>query len=192
MKEKLTLRNVVILSAAFLGLLFFCLSFAAKSYLNVNEDGYMMSYRFLNAFWSGNQVEIYTNGVYISTMGLAGKPFALPIIGLVLLLISSIGAVVVAFALKNEKAKKFALIGAGVLAVIGGVFIFFGGETGPRSLIYAEAGSLDNVGYWESVLKANGHTWGLRGLGITIGVFSILVGCAFGISPFLPEKKLGK
>ena len=148
MKEKLTLRNVVILSAAFLGLLFFCLSFAAKSYLNVNEDGYMMSYRFLN--------------------------------------------VVVAFALKNEKAKKFALIGAGVLAVIGGVFIFFGGETGPRSLLYAEIGSLDNIGYWEGVLKGNGHTWGLRGLGVTIGVFAILVGCAFGASPFLPEKKLGK
>ena len=192
MKEKLTLRNVVILSAAFLGLLFFCLSFAAKSYLNANEGGYLMSYRFVNAFWSGNQVEIYTNGVYISTLALVGKPFALPIIGLVLLLICSIGAVVVSFVLKNEKARKFALIGAGALAIIGGVFIFFGGETGPRSFLYSEIGSLDNIGYWESVLKENGHTWGLRGLGVTIGVISILVGCAFGVAPFLPERKLGK
>ena len=194
MKEKLTLRNVVIWGAAFLGVLFFFLSFAAKSYMNIVDGGYAFSYRFCNAFWNGSRIEVYTNGMYISELPLVGKPFALPIIGLILLLLTSIGSVVISLVLKDEKIKKFVLIGAGVLAVVGGVFIFFGGETGPRTYIYAETNGqgLNDVKHWENALRAEGFTWGLRPLGVIIGVFAILVGGAFAASPFLPEKKLLK
>ena len=107
MKEKLTLRNVVICGAAFIGILFFCLSFAVKGYLEFNQAGHFMQHVFDNAIWSTSHMVGYLDGVKTTEGDTTGKPFALPIIGLVLVLVAVLGAVAVALLVNDKKINKF-------------------------------------------------------------------------------------
>jgi hypothetical protein len=68
MKEKLTLRNIIIWGAAFLGLLFFFLSFAAKAQMYGQGEGGKWQYVFTNAIWSDSKLEIYLNRFVIKLM----------------------------------------------------------------------------------------------------------------------------
>ena len=193
MKERLTLRNVIIWGAAFLALLFFFLSFAAKAELSYADGGYEVSYHFRNAFWDAKVVEAYVNGVYQDGGTLPeSKIFALPLIGLILVLVAAIGAVVCSFLIKDKKVLRIALISAGVLSITGGIFAFFVGETAARTFIYMMTGSLDNYDEVRQMLIDYGYHFGPRALAIIIGIVSILAGGAYGASTFLPEKKLVK
>ena len=192
MKEKLTLRNAVILCAAFIGLLFFFLGFAVKGKLSFVEGGTNANYYFSNAIWCDGYVKGFANGVQIVEGEVTGKPFALPIVGIVMLLLAVIAAVVVTFALKDKKVQKIALISAGAFALIGGIFVFFVGESAVRTYYYLNSGTLEGLSDFKNAMKAIGASWGPNGLGVVTGIFFILVGCAFGAAPFLPEKKLLK
>ena len=194
MKEKLTLRNVIIWGAAFLGLLFFFLSFAAKAQMYGQGEGGEWAYVFKNAIWSDNTLEIYMNGKLMNTGAVTGKPFILPIIGVILLLVAVIGAVVVSFLVKDAKLSKILLIAAGGLAIVGGVFVFFVGESALRSFAYAMGGdeALNDMETVRAEMKEAGWHMGPRALGIIIGIVAILAGGSFIAAPFLPEKKLVK
>ena len=132
MKEKLTLRNVIIWGAAFLGLLFFFLSFAVKAQVYGYGEGGKVAYVFTNAIWGGKSLELYFNGQLLATDPVQEKPFILPIIGLILLIVAVVGAVLVSFLVKDNKLSKILLIVAGGLAIVGGVFVFFVGESAIR------------------------------------------------------------
>ena len=190
MKEKLTLRNVIIWGAAFLGLVFFFLSFAVKAEVSGYGEG-KVQYVFNNAIWGGNTMKVYFNGQLMSTVGSPGKPFALPIVGVILLLVSVICAVIVSFAVKDNKVAKILLIVAGVLAVTGGVFVFFVGESALRSLAYAVYGDegLAQIEVFRQEMLQNGFNNHSRALGIILGIVAILVGGSFAVAPFLPSKK---
>ena len=194
MKEKLTLRNVIIWGAAFLGLLFFFLTFAVKAQVYGYGEGEKVAYVFTNAIWGGNTIEIYMNGSLLQSGAAAGKPFILPIIGVILLLVAVIGAVLVSFLVKDNKLSKILLIVAGGLAIVGGVFVFFVGESALRSFAYLMGGeeALNDMASVRAEMKEAGFHDGPRALGIIIGIVAILVGGSFAAAPFLPEKKLVK
>ena len=194
MKEKLTLRNVVIWGAAFLGLLFFFLSFAVKAQVYGPGEGGQIAYVTVNALWGGNSMEIYFNGQLAESGAAVGKPFVLPIIGVILLLVAVIGAVVVSFLVKDNKLSKILLIASGALAVVGGVFVFFVGESGLRTFAYLMMGDegLNNMDMVRAEMKEAGFKSGPRALGVILGIVAILVGGSFAAAPFLPEKKLVK
>ena len=194
MKEKLTLRNVIIWGAAFLGLLFFFLSFAVKAQVYGQGEGGKWQYVFTNAIWSDSTLEIYLNGKLMDAGAVTGKPFILPIIGVILLLVAVIGAVLVSFLVKDAKLSKILLIAAGGVAILGGVFVFFVGESALRSFAYAMGGeeALNDMASIRAEMKQAGFHDGPRALGVIIGIVAILAGASFGVAPFLPEKKLIK
>ena len=192
MKEKLTLRNVVVWGAAFLGLLFFFLSFAACATMKFNVEGSVAEYVFKNAIWSGDHIVVKANGVAIEEGNIVGSPFALPIVGIILVLVAALGAIVVSFLIKDEKIKKFGLIGAGVLSILGGVFVFFVGETAVRNFCVLTEMPLSKLEWLKSQLTAAGTKWGPNALPVIIGIVAILAGIGYGASEFLPDKKLVK
>ena len=192
MKERLTLRNVVIWGAAFIGLLFFFLSFAVSAKLTFAEENHFAEYTFGNAIWNGGSIVGKDNGRVIVEGTVQGSPFALPIVGIVLVLVSALAAAIISFAVKDEKIKKYALIGAGVLSVTGGIFVFFVGETAVRTYCFLSGYPLSKLDDLKNILKLNGAEWGPGALGIITGIFSILSGCAYATSQFLPDKKLIK
>lgn len=194
MKEKLTLRNVIIWGAAFLGLLFFFLSFAVKAQVYGHGEGEKVAYVFTNAIWGGKSLELYLNGQLLTADPVQEKPFILPIIGVILLLVAVIGAVLVSFLVKDNKLSKILLIAAGGLAIVGGVFVFFVGESAIRSLAYTMAGDegLKQLESFRAEMRANGFKAGAKALGIIVGIVAILAGGSFAAAPFLPEKKLVK
>ena len=194
MKEKLTLRNVIVWGAAFLGLLFFFLSFAAKAQLYGEDGGDKIAYIFRNAIWSCNFLEAHLNGGYMVGNAIDGKPFVLPIIGIVLLLLAVLAAVAISFFVKDNKLSKILLIACGGLAIVGGVFIFFVGESALRSFVYLMEGEdgLAHIEEYRAELLKGGWHMGPRFLSTLIGIVAILAGGAFIAAPFLPEKKLAK
>lgn len=192
MKEKLTLRNVIIWSAAFLGLLIFCLSFAGGARMSYTEGNHSLLYKFTNAIWSCSHVNVYDNGSLMASGDIAGKPFILPILGIVLVLVAAIGAVLISFLLKNEKLAKILLIVAGVLSIVGGVFVFFTGESVIRSFVYEMTGNLDQLEAYKAEFKSAGGKWGPGALTVILGILAIVAGGLNIVAPFLPEKKLAK
>ena len=174
--------------------MFFFLSFAAKAQVYGHGEGEKVAYVFTNAIWGGKSLEMYLNGKLLATNPIQEKPYILPIIGLILLIVAVVGAVLVSFLVKNNKLSKIILIVAGVLAIVGGVFVFFVGESAMRSLVYYIAGNkgLEQLESVRAEMQASGFKDGPRALAIIIGIVAILAGGSFAAAPFLPEKKLIK
>ena len=188
MKEKLTLRNIIVWGGAFTCLVIFCLSFAARGRFVFMESSYI----FDNIIWQVSHIRGYYNGEPMVDGYVDGKPFALPIIGVILLLIASLGAVAITFFLKKEKLSKILLIVAGGLALTGGIFIFTCGESVIRTFYYLSTETLDGLKDYKDTIRNLGGTWGPKFLPIFLGILGTLSGIAIGVAPFLPEKKLAK
>ena len=190
MKEKLTLRNIIICSAAFIALLIFCLSFAVKAHIEIEGA----HYRFFTAVWHIEKVVGVENG-HIETTMLPKEYtslFALPLVGFILALVAGIGAVVIALLIKNEKLSKILILVCAVLMIAGGVFMFFVGESAIRTFTLANGGTLAHVTEMKEVMKELGGKYYTGALGIICGVLSILAGAVMGVFQFLPDKKLAK
>ena len=190
MKEKLTLRNVIILSAAFIAVVVFGLSFLVRGYLEMEGGKYILTfavYRPLKIIGIENG---HTEVIDLRKYDVA--IFALPLIGVILTLVSAAAAVVVALIIKDEKVVKIALLACGVLAVTGGVFQFFVGETALRTFVKLEAGSLDQLEWVREMIKKIGGKYYTGALGVVDAILAVLAGCALAVAPFLPEKKLVK
>ena len=192
MKEKLTLRNFIIWGAAFLGLLFFFLTFAATARMSFTEGGHTVVYKFSHAIWSCNHADVYDNGAFAASGYIHGKPFILPILGAILILLAALGTVAISFFIKDEKLRKILLIVAGSLSILGGVFVFFVGESAIRSFVNEVQGNLDHLEEIKQEFKNSGGKIGPGGFSVIIGIVAILVGGSFAAAPFLPEKKLVK
>lgn len=199
LKEKLTIRNVVIWGAALLGIVFFFLTFAIDGTIVQYEQdsllvNHRMTYVFHNILWDGTKLDFYHDGVYDSSVVIpSGAQYALPIIGAILLILSCLGAVVVSFVVKNKKIYMISLIAAGVLAITGSIFIFFCKETMIRNFLYQEGVPLSDINqHYEEYKAMIKGQYGSNALTYVIGVIGIVSGCAFAVSPFLPEKKLVK
>ena len=180
MKKFLTLRNVLVFCGAFLLVLGFALSFAVVGKLEgmgtvVTVQG--VYYNAKEVVTEGHVVEIPEQYRYFAT---------LPVVGFILGAVGGLAAVVVVLVVKNEKIRKFAVLGCAVVALVGAILSFITQE--PATHVFAKANGMT---YEEAKagLAALGITEKASVLSIIMSVLGAVGAVAIGASQFVPEKK---
>lgn len=187
MKKLFTLKNCLLLGAAFIGLLFFGLSFATKLYFPAEGN-----LAFNNTIWGTSTVS-YNGQTWPLAKVMEGMqrvdPLALPLIGVILILVAAIALCVAVFALKNEKIAKIVCLVAAGLLLLGGIFQFIVVPSFKTALY----NSLIKMGASEAAATEEAtHVAGYAqpgALSTISAVFSIVAGLAAGAAPFIPAKK---
>ena len=185
MKKFLTLKNILLCSAALLALAAFILSFLVDvNFVTQGGDGA----RFFKFIWGPKRLAEFGEGEFHEAdipAALLPMPTAtLPLVGALLVLIGTVAAVVVGLLVKKPFAK-WIVLGCGALAVLGGVFFFF-----------FKAGALAQFGKMMDItaeqakqfLEAAGAKIKSAGA-VVAGILGILAGGACAASALLPEKK---
>ena len=187
MKKFFTLRNILLLVAAVFGLVAFFISFGTN--LTVTMDGIRGTLK--GIIWG------------CKSYSLEGKdypvpykfgPSVLPMIGLILVLVGTIGAVAIGLLVKKPFAKWIVLCCA-VVALAGSVMAFI--VVGPFARAYVDAaikaeGDTPTPEQYEQMLTMmktqleNGNPTCVGS--VLSGIFGIVAAGAAGVSQFLPEK----
>ena len=191
MKKFLTLKNILVCVGALFGILVFALSFAdgMKGVID-GVDG-----KIPNIVWGSTKI-IGSFGGHVETVpfydgfGVASSGIlALPFIGVLLALLSAIGACVVLFVVKDAKVQKIALLVCGGLLLLGGIFQFFAGAMFPGHVANKMiANGVIPESNRELVYRMFANMHANAAVYLT-GVFGILGGAAIAVSQLLPEKK---
>ena len=185
MKKFLTLKNILLCSAALLALVAFILSFTANVKF-VTSEGY--GEQFYNFIWGPRKLAEFGGGEFaeapIPAEFLPMPVAALPLVGALLVFLGAVGALVVALLVKKPFAK-WIVLGCGALVVLGGVFFFFFKNGAIKQLAKLmelteeEAKqAIANVGL---KIKSAGA--------VVAGILGIIAGGACVASALLPEKK---
>ena len=180
MKEKLTLRNVAIWFAALLALVVFIVSFTAKFWYGTKAGGIM----FNNIIWGSKYGAEWSGGHEYGASIPGVGPAVLPMIGIILVLLSAIGAVVVSFVVKDEKLRKIIILVCAGLMLLGGVFAFITRPTGAKLLWAA-------VHFKEEDAIKLGYNPRCPG-GTACGILAIVGGVAIAVPQFLKDIKFVK
>ena len=191
MKKFLTLRNVLLASAAFIGVLFFALSFATK--VNFPAEGNL---KFNNVIWGSSTItyngEVYPMSKIFDGLNVKLGPLALPLVGVILILVAAVALCVAIFAIEDQKVAKIVILVAAGLFVLGGVFQFIVIPSLKTSMTnaFVKVGLSQKEAAEEAYVVASYAQTGT--LSTISGVFSIIAGLVAGAAPFLPEKQLVK
>ena len=193
MKKFLTLKNIILCSGVLLLLVAFFLSFAAG--LKLNEAGGEATFK--NIIWGCKKV-VSSDGEEVSIAVIFGEqkvgPAVLPFVGVLLMVLSAVGAVLVAL-LVNKPWAKWVVIGCAAFAVAGAVFQFFAYPQFLRAGINAMAKHAgitdkDEINHAYDMYKSHWDKMNPRTVvSIVMGALGIAGGLAVGASQFLPEKK---
>ena len=190
MKEKLTLKNIILLAAAGVALIVFCLSFAIPLPFAAAEETGRANF----IIWGSTKL-IANSGQQMPWSDMLGiermDPNFFGLFGVILALVAAAALVLAVFVIKNEKvAKIMILVCAGVL-LLSGIFQFLLVSGFKASLVnpvirkYGEAVRADvekEVAYMQSYFRLSAGS-------VICGVVTILAAIAAGVSPFLPAKK---
>ena len=190
MKDKLTLRNLLICIAFLFGLLVFIFSFITAYRTTHGSD-----WTQLNGIIWGARTTIASDGSsYTAPAKDATRALALPIVGALLAFIGGLCAFVIALfggkIFKDEKIRKIILFVAGGFMVLGGIFTFFA-QNGYEQYIVDNNPLYNTVQQYRDAVTKAGFTISC-GLPIVSGILAILGGGAVIGSQFIPDKKLGK
>ena len=188
MKEKLTLRNLILAVVATIGLVLFFVSFGASASLKgFAEDSYGVV-KFSTVVWSSSAYEMISGSVHMGgVIPEAYRVASVPgIIGALLFILVSGGLIAVVFLVKNEKVRKILMFVCGGLYLAAAILMFFVGEVAWKNFatmmgITVEAAKSANPG-----LKASSP------YGIVSGIFGIIMAGGVIASNFIPDKKLVK
>ena len=196
MKKYLTLRNAVLCGAAVLVLAAFIMSFFVS--LQVTAEGEKGAY--LHILWGCDKGTAAGKVVPISDMGMFSadklKPMGLPLAGLIMMVVATIGAILVALFVKKSFAK-YVVAGLGLVILAGGIMQFWPVESFARAYVHSFEGieevSKSTIDYAieQHILlfkEMNAHA----PIAVVMGVFGCLSGVAVVASQFLPEKELVK
>ena len=189
MKEKLTLKNIILLAAAGVAFIVFCLSFAIPLRFTAEESG-----RAPFIIWGCSKL-VADGGKEMAWYDIIGieklDPNFFGLFGVLLALLAAAALVLAVFVIKNEKvAKIIVLVCAGVL-LLSGIFQFLLVSGFKASLVnpiirkFGEAIRADaekEVAYMQSYFRLSAGS-------VICGVVTILAAVAAGVSPFLPVKK---
>ena len=130
MKKFLTLKNLVLVTAVFVVLLMFCLSFAGNYYLNASGE----IFKFPNYVWGAKRFVVsYGPSVIDGNIPAQYREVpGLPLAGLIISLVAAIGMCLVAFLVPEEKvpAKKWIIVSCAALIVVGGILLFINKNAG--------------------------------------------------------------
>ena len=191
MKKFLTLKNILVCCGALFGVLLFAVSFADA--LKANIDGVEATVP--NIVWGATKIKGVFHGKeeilpFYDGFGLASSGvLPLPFIGVLLALLSAIGAVVVLFFVKDAKVQKIALLVCGGLLLVGGIFQFFAGSMFPGHVADKMiAAGVISEGERPLVFRMFADAHANAAVYLT-GVFGILGGLSIAASQFVPEKK---
>ena len=203
MKKYLTLRNVIMASAAFIGLLVFFLSFAVNASGVTSLLGGSMRVTFKNIVW-GSKVMVGTNldtgetrSVPLFEMfGISSTGLNLPVFfGVLLPLIAVIALGVCFFVVKSKKVFTYVVFGAALFFVAGGILQFFsvsGLESALARQLYNEGGATATEAKQAASLLVSGYNLKASALSIISGILTILAGGALVTSQFIKDKELVK
>ena len=198
MKDKLTLRNLLICVAFLFGLLVFIFSFLAAYRMADGSD-----WTQVNTIIWGARTSVSSDGSsHTVAPEDADKAVALSVVGAFLVLLGAVCALVIALVgdkfLKDEKVRKIVLFVAGGFMVLGGVFTFFT-QNGYEQVNIVDklvnpmtgAKIYPTVADYRKAMKDAGLTLHCA-LPVISGILAILGGGAVVASQFVPDKKLGK
>ena len=192
MKDKLTLRNVLICSAAFLALLVFIFSFLTTLVLK-NSGNVMTDF---NIIWGANKTRMVSGGTTVEqVIDPSYGPAVMPLLGTLMVFIGGIAAVVIALLVKDEKIRRICLFVCAGLILVGGVFHFFTYNSYANAVVKyynAHKSSLQPTMTVQDYLDANKDANPSVALAIVSGILGVLGGAAVCASQFVPDKKLGK
>ncbi len=188
MKEKLTLRNLLLCFVALFGLLVFIFSFVTNVKAFDKAGDWNGTYN--SVIWGCKSMTV----PYLGEVALP-KPYGalgLPLVGSILVFVGALAAFCISLLVKKEKAVRIVLVLVAVAMIAGGVFVMLT----PLSLFNAlaernaaESGlPLDKV---KEAMKAAGGSLS-SSLAIVSGILAILGGIAACVSVFFGEKKLVK
>ena len=126
MKEKLTLRNVILWSIALFVLLLFFFTFGVGAKLVGPVDSSMyIDMRIRGAIWGCWSMTGTVNGHYAGSVNSKPVVSVAALIGAILLLLSSGGLVAVSFLIKDEKLKKILIFVCAGVVFVGSILLFF-------------------------------------------------------------------
>ena len=188
MKKYLTLHNVILCCAAFVGLLFFGLSFAAKASASVQG----VSYVFNGSVWGSFSLTLEGGTTSINQALNVHSLFPLPMIGFILLLVGTLAALCGGLLVKDEKIKKIVLLSCAGLVLVGGVFQFFNTENVYYAFQAAFAEDFATVERVKQLFAESGAKVSGGALCIISGIFSILAAGGIALVPFIKDKALTK
>ena len=184
MKEKLTLRNVILWGVASVLVILFVASFLASIKWTGTMDGTYGTITLPHGFW-GASAMVFAGGGYHAAEFVpvaARRGSVVGIIGVILLFLSAGGIALITLLLKDEKLKKIlTFVIAGVILVAGVLMFFTGG-----AFYYAYAKYMrvvEGIPITVDQVKAalsNGHAYCVYG--IVAGVFSILLAAGIVVS----------
>ena len=124
MKEKLTLRNVILWTVAFALIVLFVFSFGASVKLVATIEGQYVEYVFNHALWKTDVV--YATGEKPITVPDAYRlSSGLGITAVLLFLLSAGGLMAVSLLVKQDKLKKILIFVCAGVILVGAVLLFF-------------------------------------------------------------------
>lgn len=192
MKDKLTLRNVLVCCAFVLALAVFVMSFLAA---------FRYTYAFMgdqdrtiyNIIWGANRYKNISvvGGTTTISEGNFDKPYgaaAMGLVGTLLVFVGALAALVVSLVLKESKVRKYVLIGCGALVVVGAALTFFTVESFYASCAKANDVTVKDIKDNLASMNAKIHC----ALPIIMGILGVVSGGAIVCSQFVSDKKLGK
>ena len=190
MKEKLTLRNVILWSASLIGLVVFCVSFAIKGVFEVGGDRMV----FNNIIWGSTsgtmRGETQPMSYILGFERLHANVFGL--LGVIFALVAAIALVLSVFVIKNEKISKIVVFSAAGLMLLGGIFQFLivPGIENSIASTYIAMGA--NPAEAQAEAKEIAMWAKLSGGSIVCALFTIFGALGAALSQFIPDKKLAK
>lgn len=188
MKKFLTLKNILLCSAAIFALVAFILSLTANVKY-VTDDGY--GEQFFNFIWGPKKLAEFGGGAFVEAPVpaeyLPMPVAALPLVGALLVILGAVAAVVVGLLVKKPFAK-WIVLACGAVVILGGVFYFFFRHGAVAQIAKAmemtEAKAQEQLALIGLKIKSAGAVVG--------GIFGILAGGSLVGAALVPEKQLLK
>ena len=190
MKEKLTLRNILLWAAGLLGLLVFIFSFVTPLtlYGEINNTVYK------NIIWGCGG---YTEGAtYHQIEPVAIGPSVIVMTGVILEIIGAVCAVVMSLLgeklIKDKKIRIIILCAAAALMIAGGIMHFFIVKSFASAYAYWSTTAREYPIDTEYVLWMWSAASPTSQMAIVSGVLALVGGASIAASQVVPDKKLVK
>ena len=194
MKEKLTLRNVILWGVALTLLVLFFISFAAKVKMTTSIEGSPITITLHHALWGSDSMSAFSDGKLEGEVIPAGARAGSisGIIGVILFLLASGGLVAVSFLVKDEKLKKILVLACAGLILVGSILLFFVGNVFYRA-VAKWWNVVEKVPVTPELVKAQYPGTPVSGYGIAAGIIGILLSGGIVVSQLvIKDKKLVK
>ena len=197
MKKYLTLKNCVLCFAGVLVLTTFILSF----FVSINGALQEEKCVFNHALWGCDTITFAGKDHPIKQLQIFGdknnlKMMGVAFAGLLMMVLGTIAAILVALFLKKPWAK-YVVVGCAAVVLAGGIMQFFPLESFARSFVnsyynISEASQSEVEAMVNDMIAVFKNHDGNAPVSVVMGVFGCLSAVGLGAVPFLPEKQLLK